>query len=802
MASAKKANEVLPTSGSEYLAVNVKYNLAQLNFTLGRTDDAIQSMLDVLAMDQEQENRQGMVSSLESLGEFHNRAGESSKAIWWYAEALNSLLPREKESRARILRKIAVCYQNLGQTHEAETYFSQSLALSVLDASEIANTHARLGKLYYDTKRFLLAIQAHKKSLAIFEQTGKTRYVGETHINLALSYVALDNKHSAWRSISSAEAKLTDPSDLGNNAALAYAKGLYHKAWGQPGDSQQFFKRALKTYQGNSHIMGQIQVLTAWSELLEESDQTVAAVGKINEAISLIEVSRANIGSETLRAGFFAQIRTVFEKKISLYMDLAQDDSSNIENGWRTADQLSARTLRDALHIERASLEKDNPILAKQRYELSRTLRQQLSALERATTPGLLETLQREVRATRLELDSIEQTIGEQHPSKSGMFWRDISLEEIQTRLSPQQALLQYSVGGQQSYVWTITSQDISVQTLPNRESLEKQVSEFLDGMRQKRLLGSPIHDRLSSLLLPRDSLTDEITELLVVPDGPIAYLPMGALQNHEETLIIEQFRVITLPSAATLLNDPGPPPSLSRVLVMADPVYSTDDSRYSNDASIGAAAGNRSLLPGDEPLLRLPFSADEAAAVATAGAHLDVTLLQGFDATKQALVQSKEADVIHLAAHALANASTPELSGLVLSQIDPSGQSIDGFVGLEEIYGMRGKSSLVVLSACDSALGQEILGEGLISLARGFMHNGTRNVIASQWRVPDKATSRLMAAFYNELFDKSSNLDIALRTAQLEIRRVPRWREPYYWAGFSLWGKVSKKNIVMNDTG
>jgi CHAT domain-containing protein len=127
-----------------------------------------------------------------------------------------------------------------------------------------------------------------------------------------------------------------------------------------------------------------------------------------------------------------------------------------------------------------------------------------------------------------------------------------------------------------------------------------------------------------------------------------------------------------------------------------------------------------------------------------------------------------------------------PELSGLVLSLVDEKGAPRDGFLRLHDIYNLNLPVELVVLSACETGLGKEVKGEGLIGLVRGFLYAGARGVIASSWAVDDAATAELMTELYRGLFDGRSPA-AALREAQAAVSKIPRFRHPYYWAGFEV---------------
>lgn len=146
---------------------------------------------------------------------------------------------------------------------------------------------------------------------------------------------------------------------------------------------------------------------------------------------------------------------------------------------------------------------------------------------------------------------------------------------------------------------------------------------------------------------------------------------------------------------------------------------------------------------------------------------------------------------MIHIASHAFLNNSHPDLSGIVLGLVDERGQPTNGFLRLHDIYNLTLPADLVVLSACQTALGADVRGEGLIGLTRGFMYAGAARVLASLWKVDDAATATLMSRFYEAMFRGSQqNPAAALRTAQISLWREARWSSPYYWAAFNLQGR------------
>jgi CHAT domain-containing protein len=185
----------------------------------------------------------------------------------------------------------------------------------------------------------------------------------------------------------------------------------------------------------------------------------------------------------------------------------------------------------------------------------------------------------------------------------------------------------------------------------------------------------------------------------------------------------------------------------------------------------------------------RLPSSRKEAAAIASLLPGADVRT--DFAATRQFLLEPglDRYRILHLATHSLLNSRHPEQSAVVLSLVDRQGRAVDGLLPLPEVFKLKLGADLVVLSACETALGKQVLGEGLVGLARAFMLAGAPRVVASLWQVSDQATAEFMKLFYTAMVKGNLPPAAALRVAQLEMRKQARWARPYYWAGFVLQG-------------
>jgi CHAT domain-containing protein len=144
----------------------------------------------------------------------------------------------------------------------------------------------------------------------------------------------------------------------------------------------------------------------------------------------------------------------------------------------------------------------------------------------------------------------------------------------------------------------------------------------------------------------------------------------------------------------------------------------------------------------------------------------------------------------LHFATHGLINNQHPELSGVVLSLVDEQGRPQNGFLRLYDIYNLRLEANLVVLSACQTALGKQIKGEGLVGITRGFMYAGAVQIVSSLWQIDDRATAEFMRRFYEAVLVEGARPAAALRAAQISMWKDKRWERPHYWAAFTLQGE------------
>jgi CHAT domain-containing protein len=306
---------------------------------------------------------------------------------------------------------------------------------------------------------------------------------------------------------------------------------------------------------------------------------------------------------------------------------------------------------------------------------------------------------------------------------------------------------------------------------------------------------------------------------VIVVADGALNYIPFQILPmpSGNEPLVA-RYEIVNAPSASILgdlRREAGRRRAATKLLAaFGDPVfhptYLARNVENSGDKETAGVTRWRSALR-DIELNRDSFDPSVIPPLFYAARELSnlrelggggALVLSEFSATRERLLSTDltEYAMLHLATHGFLDPKRPEHSGILLSTVNNQGQQIDGFIGLQDIYELRAPVLMVVLSACQTALGKDVRGEGLVGITRGFMYAGASSVVASLWKVDDGATAELMKLFYSNMLQGGMKPAEALRAAQNSIRQKPQWRSPYYWGAFTLQGEYTQIIRPMPD--
>jgi CHAT domain-containing protein len=459
------------------------------------------------------------------------------------------------------------------------------------------------------------------------------------------------------------------------------------------------------------------------------------------------------------------------------------------------------------------------------RRELDDWATRQRRSLDEPASPAAAKRFAEEYRDLERRYGALEAEIQRASPRYAALARPvPLTLKQVQQEvLDGETVLLQYALGESRSYLWAVSKTAWSVHELPSRASLTQESRQLYERLTARLTITGSLEERrrqaeetdfryweqarhLSEILL--GPLAKGLTgkRIVVVADGALQFVPFAALPEPggaaEPVPLIVSHEIVSLPSATVVAalrretsGRPLPPRS---VAVLADPVFEPDDPRLR--AVLRAAGRLPARDPGGTarppsarmPLARLAATREEAEAILAAAPGGTSVARLGFDASREAAtsVELAQFRTVHFATHGVLDNESPGMSGIMLSMFDGQGRPQDGFLRLHDIYGLRLPAELVVLSACSTALGRQVSGEGLVGIVRGFMYAGAKRVVASLWKVDDEATGELMRGLYAGMLRDGHSPAAALRAAQLAVRHQPRWKSPFYWAAFSLQGE------------
>jgi len=841
----EKFNEallILQAVGNQNVEAITLTNIGAAYSSMGETQKALEKYNKSLLIRRAVGDRSGEAITLNNIGIAYLLLGETQKALENFYESLP--LRRavgDLSGEATTLHNIGAVYWSLGEAQKALEKYNEALPLrrAVGDRRREAATLHNIGDVYLSKGETQKALEKYNEALPILQAVGDRsgeaatlHNIGAVYRSLGEARKALEKYNEALQLSRAIGDRRFEAGTLNNIGGVYYSLGEIQKAL-------EKFNEALLLRRAVGDRNGEADTLLGIARVEQKRGNLIQARQTIEQAIALVESLRTNIPTQELRSSYFANKQEFFDFYIDVLMQMRKQnpDAAFDAAAIAVSERARARSLLELLTEARADIRQgvDGSLL-----ERERSLQQRLNAraaaqarlLNRKHTPEQADAAAKEIAAITAEYEEAQAQIRARSPRYAALTQpQPLSLTEIQQQaLDEDTLLLEYALGEKRSYLWLVSPRSIDSYELPPRAELEAAARRVYELLTARPKHGTPPDPQLiaqartlSRMLLGPVAPQFGGKRLVVVAPGALSYLPFAALPAPEDKKrpagdyepLIAKHEVMSVPSASVLSTIrremTGRQRVTKSVAVLADPVFESSDPRLTS-AKNGNSSGETLPAPAADAELseltrairtmnfsdartgftRLAFSRQEAEsiiALTPGGAGLKAT---DFSASRTLVLsrQLSQYRILHFATHGLLNSERPELSGLVFSLIDQEGKPQDGFLRLHEIYNLQLNADLVVLSACETGLGKEIKGEGLIGLTRGFMYSGAPRVIASLWNVDDLATAELMKLFYQRMLKDGLPAGAALRAAQLELSRQKRWASPYFWAGFVLHGE------------
>ncbi|MGJ5629441.1 CHAT domain-containing protein, partial [Nostoc sp. CALU 1950] len=709
--------------------------------SLGQYPKALEFYQQALAIREKIGDRSGVGTTLNNIGAIYYRLGQYPKALEFYQQALAiSQQIGDRSGEGTTFNNIGGIYDSLGQYPKALEFYQQALAIrqQISDRAGVGTTLNNIGGIYDSLGQYPKALEFYQQALAISQQIGDRSSVGNTLNNIGFIYSRLGQYPKALEFYQQALAireKIGDRSGVGesiNNIGLIYSRlGQYPKAL-------EFYQQALAIIKPIGDRSKEGTTLNNVGGTYYNLKQYVDAERNLLAAVEIWE---------SLRPGLTDQ------NKISIF----------------DTQEFTYRLLQLALVVQ----QKTN---------------QALEVAERGRAKAFIELL-----ASRLSPDLQQQNL----ESLQKKFI--INLEQIKQIARTQNAsVVEYSIVSDENlYIWVVQpTGEVEFRSIALKKSLNTSLVKLVTrsresiGVRGRASIEiEPVDDtaeqkkqlqQLHKLLIdPIANLlpNDPNSHVIFIPQGELFLVPFPALQDADGKYLIEKHTILTAP-AIQVLNlthqqrlKPHPA-DLQAALVVGNPTMPIVTTK------LGDSPQQLSNLPGSEG------EANEIAKLFKTKAFIGNQAIKA-----KMLPKLSQARIIHLATHGLLDdVKGLGVPGAIALAPSGNGQLNDGLLTADEILDLKLNADLVVLSACDTALGQ-ITGDGVIGLSRSLITAGTPSVIVSLWSVPDAPTAELMTEFYRNWQERKLDKAQALRQAMLKT--MENHPNPKDWAAFTLIGEA-----------
>jgi CHAT domain-containing protein/tetratricopeptide (TPR) repeat protein len=818
------------TAEQAYLAhVGVVYS------NLGKHSQALAAYEQALKIARELGDRLSEGRDIGLIGDVHTELGNYAKAIDSYLQAVKIAQSiNDRPSEAHQLASLGSLYATLGDDSRAlETVrMAFAIAREIKDPWMETRFLQILGNIHEESGRESQALEVYGQALTIARNLGdrlgeatKLADLGRNQSRLGESQKALDNYDQSLKIARDIGAIAVEGAVLNGLGELHYRIGNYVLA-------ERDHRKALSI--GEQTRMPRV-IWHASAQLaaaLEKQDRSAEALGHYRRAVDTIEKVRGRLEIAEEKAGFFEDKIEVYKSLIGLLIASADKELEKeyTAEAFHFVERARARAFLDLMAESRVGAERgvDPALLNRQQLIQARISQIQSRLIKRSSekfsTRDSIKPLQVALERADDDYQDLRREIRRRHPRYGDLRYPEPAmLEEVQRALGENALLLEYSLGQQASHMFAVTNKECLVARLSPAQTIADRVKKLREAIARpdRKAVSSYVTQArwlYDELIRPASKLAVGKQEVVVVADGILHYLPFEVLLGPAGTAqpqadmsklpyLVTKHAISYVSSASVLLgllDQRDQKPALpKRFLAYADAAQQNEEQP--------AAGGASSILRGgidDGSLLRLgrlKHSRREVEGIAQLYPRQAADLFLGEQASEENVkAKGRLGDyaTIHFAVHGLLNEKKPQFSGLVLKlprtskegnladSLDSGAVVEDGLLQVYEIFNLTLNADLVVLSACETGLGKDDKGEGLVGLTRAFLYAGSASVVVSLWKVTDVSTAELMIRFHQHLRDQKIGKAEALRRTQLDLISHARFSHPYHWAPFVLVGK------------
>jgi len=766
--------------------------LAQLYSVMGRLRNSQDYIGKALAIFKQTGDRKGEMESYLTLGSVFSDLGDIITAQNFIKQSIK-IADELDMGTARHNQMLSSLSISLGEYEDALRYQEKALqdAMKFKIMGQIIWATIGMGDVYRDLGDMKRAERYYKEARLAKDTISMKAGSLEASLDLRLGDVVGANKFfTAEGSITGAgisllrlaEIFIQDGKQDSAILVLDQSSAMFHQSHNLQGVANaQMLKGSLLVDKSDFNNAKQLldsarQVMeypeTVWQawfhlgRMYEDQNQDMKAIESYKSSISVIEKIRGNLTIDEFKSIYFDSKREVYDRLINLLL------KNNLPvDAFQISEQARARAFYDILSNKKINFRGASAEdLVSQEQEKRIEMQKLYKLLQKSSTESTNQEKSRSVDVKQVrnalnevqsEYDDLIQKIKLNNPSYAEMIAaKPVSLQDIQSRLDPKSAALEYWISSNELIIWLITHSEIISKTVQisnqdlkslvekTRRSIQDNfTAEYSSGLSELyRLLIGPVENKIASY-----------SNLVIIPNQSLNFLPYQALMNSKGEYLVQKYNLVYSPS--------------SSVYVLSYDKLIKTGSKFMGVALSDISVGNNVGLPGTEVELKkiLPLFPDNISAFGMQSTETFVRKNAG------------NYNFLHFATHGSYNYNQPLYSYLLF----PPSEEDDGRLNVFEVLEMNLNAKLVTLSACETGLGNISQGDELTGLSRAFLYAGSASVIVSLWSVADYPTAMLMANFYSYL--KEHSVQEALTLAQRDV--IKQFPQPVFWAPFILIG-------------
>lgn len=776
-------------------------NLSSVYTKLLETEKAVECLETALTMQQKYGKKSELAINTTNLGNAYLFRGNYPESLKYLSQGVE--LGKKYSPRAYLYSLIFLSrlYGAIGDTKASMKHLSQAkLAAKELGDRyaetvvliQTANVHQNNGDLEKAITGYKKALESEEIKTLINNQVKVLNSLGVCYLKTGELVNSEDVLKKALDMSKATKSKYQQAFTLLNLGKLAFTKK-------ENTESLKLLEQSLRFYTELDLVDFQMEANFNIAKVYFEINNLNAAERSLETCLNLSTLSMNEKLIPDFKLFYFSKIKDYYDLYIKLLLRKWANNKSTqyLEKALLLTEQSRFRILSENIidsYLEKKSLQNGNLGGEKLLQTLSLYTKEKINMLAQGSyNTNKMALLEEKIVSIKRQYQVLESD------QKSNYFTLASKFSDLKALINSNTTVLEYFILDEQLWVFIIDDTKLNCIQLGDYQKVNSIIKTFHKSILSNQKVDLNECNKIASIVF--NPINYELLKhnLVIIPDGSLSYIPWS-------TFLVNKHKPVLLPSLSVLKLQRDLHKDLTisnQVVVVGDPIFDENDERVKvsnlvvknmenslKDEQIELSSQSLNLREITEKnTARLTFTNEESKAIQKL--FPNAKLLLGFEAIEKNLNKLKNSKllILHLATHTVINTNDPELSFIMLSAIAENGERINSYLTLQDVYNLNLSADLVVLSSCQSGLGRQFKGEGLLGFGHAFLSTGTSKLITTLWDVDDQFTSIFMKKFYENLNSDPKNAVDALQKTQQSFITDPKWSNPFYWAAFNIQG-------------